>query len=121
MGTYLSSDYLVHLHIRTTPRADALVQDQSLRRIFQLFLDPTSDLKLAVPFPNLTGYPKLVAIPKISQMGWTEYPPAFSAATETISNLINIYLESPNAMTQPHPLEALDSTPVSPEPSKLYP
>ena len=49
-------------------------------------------------------------------MGWTEYPPAFSEATETISDLINFNVESPDAINQPHPLETLASTHIA-----LYP
>ena len=80
-------------------------------------LNPTGALKLAFPFPNLTADPKLASIPKKISMGWTESPPVFSAATETIFDLIHVDLELSNAMNQPHPLEKLASRNVA---LKLY-
>jgi len=79
---------------------------------YQLHLTPTGALKLAVPFPNQPGQPKLVAIPTRLPMGWTESPPAFSAVTETIADLINEQLESSDIMPPPHPMEPLASRPI---------
>ena len=85
----------------------------------QIPLTPTGALKLAVPLPKLPGEPKLLAILINPPMGWTEYTTAFSAATETIANLINVDLKSSNAMPQPHPVETLASTPVALDPSEI--
>ena len=45
-------------------------------------------------------------------MGWTESPPAFSAVTETIANLINSSLESDMELPEAHPMEASASVHV---------
>ena len=45
-------------------------------------------------------------------MGWSESPPAFSAVTETIADLVNHKLAESQAIPPPHPLEADASTPV---------
>ena len=88
---------------------------------YQIPLTPSGALKLAVPFPNLPGEPPLVAIPTRLPMGWTESPPAFSAVTETVTDLINEALESSATMPPPHPMEAPASklvplTPSTPDP-----
>ena len=72
---------------------------------YQLHLTPTGALKLAVPFPSMSGKP-MVAIPTRLPMGWTESPPAFSAVTETIADLINSSLETDMAIPKAHPMEA---------------
>ena len=74
-------------------------------------LNSTCALKLTFPFPNLPLESKLAEIQKKLPMGWTESPPVFSVATETIFDLINVDLESSNVMPQTHPLETLASTP----------
>ena len=77
---------------------------------YQLHLNPTSALKLAVPFDH-EGQ-TFVAIPTRLPMGWTESPPAFSAVTETIADIVNEALESNSSIPQAHPLEASASTHV---------
>jgi len=53
-------------------------------------------------------------------MGWTESHPAFSAATETVADIINAELESSNAIPPPpHSLEGPASSQVLLEPSSL--
>ena len=80
---------------------------------YQLPLTPSGALKLAVPFPHLPGEPPLVAIPTKLPMGWTESPPAFSAFTETIADLVNEQLEAaPDHVPPPHPLESFASSQV---------
>ena len=91
---------------------------------YQIPLTPSGALKLAVPFPNLPGEPPLVAIPTRLPMGWTESPPAFSAVTETVTDLINEALESSATMPPPHPMEAPASklvplTPSTPDPYQI--
>ena len=78
---------------------------------YQLHLTPSSALKLAVPFDTAQGEPQ-VAIPTRLPMGWTESPPAFSAVTETIADMVNEKLEAGGAIPPLHPLEPLASTPV---------
>ena len=80
-------------------------------RFYQLHLTPMGALKLAVPF-KVDGRPQLVAIPTRLPMGWTKSPPAFSAVTETIANVINERLKTDQHMPPSHPLEALASSPV---------
>jgi hypothetical protein len=84
---------------------------------YQLHLTPSGALKLAVPFPNAADEPPLVAVPTRLPMGWTESPPAFSAGTETVADIINTELESSNDVPPPHPLEEVASTPVPLVPS----
>jgi hypothetical protein len=50
-------------------------------------------------------------------MGWTESPPAFSAATETIADIINEQLEFSSCIPPAHPLEHAASTHVPIVPS----
>ena len=78
---------------------------------YQLHLTPSGALKLAVPFSSPSGEMQ-VAIPTRLPMGWTESPPAFSAVTETIADLVNEKLETGGAIPPIHPLETLASTPV---------
>ena len=78
---------------------------------YQLHLTPTGALKLAVPFSSDSQRP-LVAVPTRLPMGWTESPPAFSAVTETIADMVNSALESSDTIPRAHPLETTASTPV---------
>jgi len=50
-------------------------------------------------------------------MGWTGSPPAFSAATATVADIINAELESSNTIPPLHPLEGPASLQVPLEPS----
>ena len=80
---------------------------------YQLPLTPTGALKLAVPFQLPSGAQQL-AIPTRLPMGWTESPPAFSAVTETIADLVNANLEQgPWEIPPKHPLEVAASTSVA--------
>ena len=45
--------------------------------------------KLGVAFPSEPGQPQLVAFPITLPMGWTNSPPIFCAATETIADIAN--------------------------------
>ena len=56
--------------------------------------------KLGVVFPSRPGEEKLVALPLVLPMGWTNSPPIFSAATETAADLANYSL---NAKIPPEP------------------
>ena len=80
---------------------------------YQLPLTPTGALKLAVPLQVGDGK-RYLAVPTRLPMGWTESPPAFSAVTETISDLVNAQLEErPLHIPPSHPLEGLASTSVA--------
>ena len=78
---------------------------------YQLPLTPTGALKLAVPFTREDQEPYL-AVPTRLPMGWTESPPAFSAMTETIADLINQQLVADQRIPPAHPMEACASSPV---------
>ena len=79
---------------------------------YQLPLNPSGALKLAVPLQLPDGSFNL-AVPTRLPMGWTESPPAFSAVTETIADLVNSSLEQPGSIFPPsHPLEQAASTMV---------
>ena len=78
---------------------------------YQLHLNPTSALKLAVPFDHQGQ--RLVAIPTRLPMGWTESPPAFSAVTETIADVVNDRLDLSQSIPSAHPFEAPASTAVA--------
>ncbi len=50
--------------------------------------------KLGVVFPTLPGDKPLIAFPLVLPMGWTNSPPIFLAATETIADIANARLSS---------------------------
>jgi hypothetical protein len=50
--------------------------------------------KLGVIFPTSHGEEPLVALPLVLPMGWTNSPPIFTTATETIADLANQRLAS---------------------------
>ena len=64
---------------------------------------------LGVAFPVAPGEPPLVAMPLVLPMGWTESPPYFCSATETIADLANDVAHS-TWSPPPHPLEAAAAT-----------
>jgi hypothetical protein len=72
--------------------------------------------KLGVVFPTFPGEEQLVAFPLVLPMGWTNSPPIFSMATETIADLANKRLNSNTTMT-PHHLDELAQSIPSPSPS----
>ena len=59
--------------------------------------------------PSLLGKPPLVALPLVLPMGWTESPPYFCSATETIVDLANDLAHS-TWSPPPHPLEVVAAT-----------
>ena len=64
---------------------------------------------LGVTFPVAPGEPPLVAMPLVLPMGWTESPPYFCSATETIADLANDLAHS-TWSPPPHPLEVAAAT-----------
>ena len=86
---------------------------------YRINLKPADAPKLGLIFPTLPDERPLAAIPLVLPMGWTESPPWFCAATETIVDLANDYLGTswdPPA----HPQEALaTSQPDTDFPARL--
>ncbi|KAL3807324.1 hypothetical protein ACHAXA_003071 [Cyclostephanos tholiformis] len=73
--------------------------------------------KLGVAFPSLPHQETLIAFPLVLPMGWTNSPPIFSTATETIADLANARLAT-GTTALPHPLDDLAKSipPVEPLP-----
>ena len=70
--------------------------------------------KLGVAFPTLPGSEPLIAFPLVLPMGWTNSPPIFSTATETIADLANARFSLPE-YPRPHHLDDLaESIPTLP-------
>ena len=64
---------------------------------------------LGVAFPVGPGEEPLIALPLTLPMGWTESPPYFCSATETLVDLINLHA-SPSWDPPWHPLEPAAGT-----------
>ena len=75
---------------------------------------------LAVSIPSLRGEEPLLAFPLVLPMGWTESPPYFCAATETVTDVANQRALN-NWKPPPHWLDkAADSKPADEEPSVSF-
>jgi hypothetical protein len=66
--------------------------------------------KLGVLFPSADGEEYLIGFPLALPMGWTESPKIFTAATETVADLVNNSLAAGTTFG-PHPLEVLSEAP----------
>jgi hypothetical protein len=64
-------------------------------------------LKLATLMPRYEGEEQLLAVPLVLTMGWTNSPPTFCAASETVADLANANLF--RRTVPPHRLEHLAS------------
>jgi hypothetical protein len=64
---------------------------------------------MALLLPQWEGEEAMVAFPLVLPMGWTESPPSFSAATETVADLANQLLKDGEEPTW-HRLETLADT-----------
>jgi hypothetical protein len=86
---------------------------------YRIGLKPADVPKLGVVYPGFPGEPPLVAFPITLPMGWTNSPPLFCSATETIADLANAnILKWRNPA--PHRLDDIASPSLfSPEASKL--
>ena len=80
---------------------------------YRIWLNVADIPKLACSIPPLYGDEPLLAIPLVLPMGWTESPPYFCAATETVADITNQRLIN-NWKAPPHRLEELAGT--QPEP-----
>jgi hypothetical protein len=56
----------------------------------------------AYVLPQEEGKPIQLVVPSLLQMGWVESPPYFCAATETVWDVANEYIETPVNMLRPH-------------------
>ena len=72
--------------------------------------------KLGVVYPTPPGAEPLIAFPLVLPMGWTNSPPIFSTATETVADLANMRLR--HLLTPlPHHLDELAQSIPSPPPA----
>jgi hypothetical protein len=72
--------------------------------------------KLGMVYPTPPGAEPLIAFPLVLPMGWTNIPPIFSTATETVADLANMRLHQ--LLTPlPHHLDALAASIPSPPPA----
>jgi hypothetical protein len=76
---------------------------------YRVWLNVDDIPKLAVALPALHGEEPLVALPLVLPMGWTESPPYFCGATETVADITNRRLAN-HWQPPPHRLEALANT-----------
>jgi hypothetical protein len=79
---------------------------------YQIWLNQHDIPKLAVSLPRLHREEPLLALPLVLPMGWTESPPYFCAATETVADLTNKRLTN-HWRPPPHRLEETANTPPS--------
>jgi hypothetical protein len=77
---------------------------------YRIWLNLHDIPKLAVSLPRLHGDEPLLALPLVLPMGWTESPPYFCAATETVADITNRRLAN-HWRAPPHRLESLANTP----------
>jgi hypothetical protein len=88
---------------------------------YRIWLNTRDIPKLACSLPVQLGEEPLLALPLVLPMGWTESPPYFCAATETIADITNKRLVN-HWPAPPHRLEDLASTdPVPDEDSQPAP
>jgi hypothetical protein len=84
---------------------------------YRVWLNLSDIPKLAVSIPSLKGEEPLLAFPLVLPMGWTESPPYFCAATETVTDVANQRARN-NWRPPPHRLdEASDSLPTAEYPN----
>lgn len=76
---------------------------------YQIFVCARDIPKLGVAFPALDGEEPLIAFPLKMPMGWTESPPYFCAATETVADVANARILKGHSPPR-HKLEKLASS-----------
>ena len=59
---------------------------------YRISLNDSAIAKLAVALPQFPGEEQLLALPLVLPMGWSESPPYFCAATETVADLSLIHI-----------------------------
>jgi hypothetical protein len=85
---------------------------------YQIGLNIDDIPKLGVFFPTFPGDEPLIAFPLVLPMGWTNSPPIFLTATETIADIANARL-SLGWLPLSHPLDDLAAS-VSAPPHEAY-
>jgi hypothetical protein len=65
--------------------------------------------KLGVLLPPRDREEPLIGFPLVLPMGWIQSPPLFTAATETVAGLANIYLAN-NVTSNPHRLDSVSES-----------
>jgi hypothetical protein len=93
-----------------------LIKVDIARGFYRIGLNVQDIPKLAVAIPALDGKEPLLALPLVLPMGWTESPPYFCAATETVTDVANRRLAN-HWDPPPHRVEALAKTEPSDEES----
>lgn len=83
-----------------------IIKMDLLDGFYRIGLDLDDAPKLGVVFPTTWGEQPLVAAPLVLPVGWTESPPHFCTATETITDLANAYQRT-SWKPPVHPLEHL--------------
>lgn len=76
---------------------------------YRMRLTLQSILPLGLILPRWEGEEQMIALPLVLPMGWTESPPSFSSATETIADLANDALRH-NTVPTFHRLASLANT-----------
>jgi hypothetical protein len=95
------------VHLSTVDIADGF---------YRMNLRPQDALRLGVLFPSRPGERQLIGIPLVLPMGWTESPPAFCAATETVADLANNTMASDwKSLDTPHRLDEVAESPIPPD------
>jgi hypothetical protein len=80
---------------------------------YRIWFRANDDPKMSVLFPSTDGEEYLIGFPLALPMGWTESPKIFTAATETVTDLVNNSLAAGTTFG-PHPLEILSGAPPPP-------
>ena len=83
---------------------------------YRVWLQADHVPKLGVILPDLPGHPKLVALPIVLPMGWTQSPPYFCALTETVADVANRRLATGTPVVSRHRLEQVADTSPPPPP-----
>jgi hypothetical protein len=81
---------------------------------YRIWLNSHDIPKLAVSIPSFDENEPLVALPLVLPMGWTESPPYFCAATETVADIANQRLQT-WTHSAPHRLEKFAESEATPE------
>jgi hypothetical protein len=82
---------------------------------YRIWLNLQDIPKMAVAIPQLAGEEPLLALPLVLPMGWTESPPYFCVATETVADMAN--KRAINRWVAPaHRLDDVADTPPPVEP-----
>ncbi|KAL3823171.1 hypothetical protein ACHAXA_010055 [Cyclostephanos tholiformis] len=112
-------DYILHKVLLADPARDPiyLLKLDISDGFYRIGLAIDDIPKLGVAFPSLPHQETLIAFPLVLPMGWTNSPPIFFTATETVADLANAHI-AVGATAPPHPLDDLAESipPVEPLP-----